>query len=122
MIDDADDACVGRAPVSRIKRKARFLPAHEEHGFSNPGAHGINRHERSGRPLSRRPPAAVAPAASTPSRFFVFSRGDDVANDSPELHRLSPPATTIDRVDNADDRCVNSDSLSSRPPSGQSCR
>ena len=92
VIDDADDAGVGRH-LGRVERKARFLAAHEEHRLADAGADGVDRHERPPGRQCRRRRSAAGRAASR-REVLVLPRDDDVADDPGELHAVACATTS----------------------------
>ena len=70
-----------------IKRKARFLAANEEHFFAHAGADWHRRRPAvaPGR-LAARASAAARCSSLRPVEVLVLARGDDVADDSRQLH------------------------------------
>src|SRR6185436_1408129 len=84
VIDDADDARVdGR--LDGIERKARFLAAHEEHFFADAGADRIDGDEGPAGGLALRR-ERLEDQQLQAHEVFVFSRDDDVPDDSREMH------------------------------------
>ena len=109
VIDDADDPCIDRC-FNRVKRKACFLAADEEHLFANPCTDRVDRNQRTSGRLafgSER----LDEEQLQPGEVFVFASGDHVADDFRELHNSSKlPGSgfvQLDGVDDADDRRVD---------------
>src|SRR5687768_12747188 len=91
-IDDAHDPGVG-GDFDRMKRKARFLAADEEHRLAHAGPHRIDGDERTadraavgGNRLQHEQRHA--------RQVRIFGGGDDVADDPGQLHRDQSPAVT----------------------------
>src|ERR1051325_4460212 len=85
VIDDADDAGIDGRFGRRIKRKARFLAAHEKDFFADTSADRVDRHQRpSGRFTGRGP--RLDEQQLDPHELLIFARDDDVADDPRELH------------------------------------
>src|SRR5262245_3914837 len=93
MIDDPDDARVGR-DLDRVERKAGFLAAHEKHALANARADGIHGNER---------PTEVLPVRGDglkheeldASEILVLARADDIAEDPGELHQSPAVTSTV---------------------------
>src|SRR5262245_30343946 len=91
MIDDADDARVGRN-LDRIKRKACFLAADEKHRLADARTCGIDRDQRAAGVRSIRG-NRLQHQQFDPCQVVVLARDDDIANDFGQLHQ-SPAATS----------------------------
>src|SRR5262249_2777033 len=84
VIDEADDAGID-SRLDRMEREARLLAAHEKHFLADTGTDGIDGHEGPAHGLTRGRNRLQKQQLETDERF-VFAGGDDVADDTGELH------------------------------------